>query len=243
MRDSFVIYANYGRKTQKLSMEQRGFLFTAILAYECGEELPELDDMTATAFEFIKDDLDANRQRYEAVCEKNRENANKRWQDRKKSDATACDRNRMDANHAEHEHDNEHEHEHEHECVVNTARARAREDTHDTPDDTTSKNDVIRIPTIDAVADENAERGYGLTFESMQGFMEYNKSRSWRMDWKTALKKWAEKEHKGKPPDNKGKKNAFTNFENQHSYDFDALERTILSKPPIGGAHGAVNTG
>ena len=50
MRDSFVIYTNYGRKTQKLTMEQRGYLFTAILAYECGEELPELDDMTATAY-------------------------------------------------------------------------------------------------------------------------------------------------------------------------------------------------
>ena len=227
MRDSFVIYTNYSRKTQKLTMEQRGYLFTAILAYECGEELPELDDMTATAFEFIKDDLDANRQKYDAVCEKNRENANKRWQNQKKDNATAYDRIRPTANHAEHEHDNEHEYEHEHDVVVN---ARAREDTHDTP---TTTSEPIRIPTVEAVLVESCDRGYNLSVDSIKGFVEYNQSKVWKMDWKDALKKWADREKEREKKKAAPKKNGFTNFENQHTYDFDKM--AFLAKP-IGGS-------
>ncbi len=58
-------------------MEQRGILFTAIYAYELGEELPEMDPLTAMCFGFIKSSLDANAEKYESRCEINRENGGK----------------------------------------------------------------------------------------------------------------------------------------------------------------------
>lgn len=58
-------------------MEQRGILFTAIYAYELGEELPEMDLLTAMCFGFIKSSLDANAEKYESRCEINRENGGK----------------------------------------------------------------------------------------------------------------------------------------------------------------------
>lgn len=242
MNEAFTFYASFYESIKNLKKSaDRLKVYDAICEYGITGEAPDCDGVARSIFMLIKPVIDANLAKREAGA-KGGKAESKAEAKRKQNESKAEAKEKEPSTDIELDIDKDIDIDKEHECVV-TARARAREGTHDTPDDTTSKNDVIRIPTIDAVADENAERGYGLTFESMQGFMEYNKSRSWRMDWKTALKKWAEKEHKGKPPDNKGKKNAFTNFENQHSYDFDALERTILSKPPIGGAHGAVNTG
>lgn len=57
-----------------LSREQRGDLFTAIFAYSTGEELPEMDMVTQMCFGFIRSSLDSNSVKYQAKCEKNREN-------------------------------------------------------------------------------------------------------------------------------------------------------------------------
>lgn len=236
MRESFVMYTNYSRKIKLLTIEQRGILLTAILAYEAGEDIPQLDDMTTMAFEFIKDDLDANRRRYEDTCNKNRENAQKRWQNKKKSDATASDRNRVDANHADNEYEYEYEYENDTENeyeygVLNNARARAKDTTH-TPAPT--QEEPVRVPTIDVVADESVEKGYNLSFDSIKGFMEYNQSHGWKMNWHDALKKWADREKEREKKKAEPKKNNFTSFENQHQYDFDAL-KGILAQP-VGGA-------
>lgn len=99
-------------------------------------------------------------------------------------------------------------------------------DTH-TPEPT-------RIPTIDVVADESVEKGYNLSFDSIKGFMEYNQSHGWKMNWHDALKKWADREKEREKKKAEPKKNNFTSFENQHQYDFDAL-KGILAQP-VGGA-------
>lgn len=73
MKNSFVLYAEYAKHISILSMEQRGVLFTAIMAYSAGEELPEMDGMTQIAFSFIKEQLDRDKERYEATCKKRSE--------------------------------------------------------------------------------------------------------------------------------------------------------------------------
>lgn len=73
MKDSFVLYTKYEKRIQRLTMEQRGVLFTSILLYEAGSELPEMDDAVAMAFDFIREDLDENRAKYEEICRKRKE--------------------------------------------------------------------------------------------------------------------------------------------------------------------------
>lgn len=51
-------------------MEQRGELFTAILCYAAGEELPELDAVTDMALSFISSQLDRDREKWESIREK-----------------------------------------------------------------------------------------------------------------------------------------------------------------------------
>lgn len=54
-------------------MEQRGKLFTAILCYAAGEEIPELDAAADMAFSFIQDRMDRDNATYMQKCEKRRE--------------------------------------------------------------------------------------------------------------------------------------------------------------------------
>lgn len=76
-KDTFILRDDFYPQIKMLTMEQRGILFTAIYAYELGEELPEMDPLTEMCFGFIKSSLDANAEKYESRCEINRENGGK----------------------------------------------------------------------------------------------------------------------------------------------------------------------
>ena len=65
MKDSFVLYTRYGKHIKKLSMEQRGVLFTAILSYMEGEEVFGLEPATDMIFGIIKEDIDENNRKWE----------------------------------------------------------------------------------------------------------------------------------------------------------------------------------
>lgn len=73
-KESFIIYTSYEKNFSLLNMEQRGVLITAMMCYQLGKEMPEMDALTEMAFSFIKDDMDRNTQSYEEKCEKNRKN-------------------------------------------------------------------------------------------------------------------------------------------------------------------------
>lgn len=72
-KNSFVMYTEYLKHIQKMDMEQRGKLFTAILCYAAGEEIPELDAAADMAFSFIQDRMDRDNAAYMQKCEKRRE--------------------------------------------------------------------------------------------------------------------------------------------------------------------------
>lgn len=57
-KNSFVMYTDYLKHVQKLNMEQRGELFTAILCYASNENLPELDPATDMIFGVIQERID-----------------------------------------------------------------------------------------------------------------------------------------------------------------------------------------
>lgn len=73
MKNSFVVYADYLENIMLLSMEQRGMLFTALISYSSGMELPEMDGMTNMAFSFIKSQMDRDREKYEKTVQARRE--------------------------------------------------------------------------------------------------------------------------------------------------------------------------
>ena len=76
-QDTFILRLDFFPQVKMLSLEQRGQLLTAIFAYSAGEELPDMDQVTQMCFGFIKTSLDANAERYQAKCAKNRENGSR----------------------------------------------------------------------------------------------------------------------------------------------------------------------
>jgi hypothetical protein len=75
--DTFILRNDFFPQIKLLGREQRGDLLTAIFAYSTGEELPEMDQVTQMCFGFIKASLDANSEKYQARCDKNRENGSR----------------------------------------------------------------------------------------------------------------------------------------------------------------------
>lgn len=102
MRDSLVLHTDHFEQIEVLSMEQRGVLLTAIMQYQTGGEVPEMDAVTKMCFGFIRMQLDRDNAKFEAKCQRNAENAKRRWDanacDRMPENANACDRMPDDAN-------------------------------------------------------------------------------------------------------------------------------------------------
>ena len=74
MKNSFVIYHSYLDNLEDLTDEQFGKLFRALFHYEIKREEPNFAGGLKIAFNFIKRDLDANLEKYENICERNRLN-------------------------------------------------------------------------------------------------------------------------------------------------------------------------
>ena len=100
-KSSFLIYLDYEEQFNLLTDEQIGQLMRAIIKYEKTREIPQLNGIVKMAFSFIKTQLDRDREKYEARCEKNRENAKKGGRPRKKQKdnlkANGFNENQMDA--------------------------------------------------------------------------------------------------------------------------------------------------
>lgn len=100
-KSSFLIYLDYEEQFNLLTDEQIGQLMRAIIKYEKTREIPQLNGIVKMAFSFIKTQLDRDRKKYEARCEKNRENAKKGGRPRKNQKdnlkANGFNENQMDA--------------------------------------------------------------------------------------------------------------------------------------------------
>lgn len=208
---TFVLYKSYLQKTERLSDEQLGVLFRAILRYESGMELPEMDTATEMSFDFIKVDLDANEAKYAKQCEQNRKNVSARYEE----STTVYDRN-------------------ESTTKSTTVYDRIHTDT-DSDTDSGKDNKTPSIspplrrqipPTVEMVREYCNEKGFDF---DPQAFVDHYESNGWMVgktkmkDWQASCRTWAKspyRQTRGSP------KSKIVNFE-QHDYDFDETERAL----------------
>lgn len=73
MRDSFILYTENAEQINMLTNEQAGTLFKAVMNYQLGEDLPEMDGMVSIVFSVIRQKLDRDSAKYDEVCEKRKE--------------------------------------------------------------------------------------------------------------------------------------------------------------------------
>ena len=81
MKKSIIIYADCIAILEELTYEQAGRLFKAVLSYVNEEPVTEIegDPAVKMAFVVIKKQIDRDAEKYEIICQKRRDNINKRW--------------------------------------------------------------------------------------------------------------------------------------------------------------------
>ena len=82
----FVVYGDYKAVIDELDDEQVGKLFRGMMNYFVNGDEPNFADVLKFVFIPIKQQMDRDGSKYAKKCERNRQNANMRW------DANGCDR-------------------------------------------------------------------------------------------------------------------------------------------------------
>ena len=74
-RKSFMLYTDCGSTLKLLTNEEIGEVIRAVFALVQEEEIPEISSRTAEVFfSMLKTTLEREFEKYQAVCERNREN-------------------------------------------------------------------------------------------------------------------------------------------------------------------------
>jgi hypothetical protein len=77
-KKSFILYKDVYSPVKSLSNEQLGRLFRAIFDYQI-DGIEEVDEDIKMPFNFILNSFKADEEKYKEVCERNKRNAKKRW--------------------------------------------------------------------------------------------------------------------------------------------------------------------
>ena len=92
----FVVYGDIKETLDELTDEQVAALFRGMVDYHITGKEPKFKGVLKFVFIPLKQQMDRNTEKYEKQCERNRANANKRW-NAMQSDAVAYGRIRSDA--------------------------------------------------------------------------------------------------------------------------------------------------
>ena len=237
-RDSFVFYRSFYEALQNVPKKNRAEVYEAVFEYAFEAREPSLKGVTRALWELIRPQLDASQKRYENSM-KGAEYGKKgaeygKLGGRPKKEKTplkgdiekppigGISQNPLNVNVNENVNDNEN-------VNVNVSGSDGEQTTHtDHPSGTTGR------PSNLDVLGEIVQHGYRLEGKSIKAFMDYNDDRGWKMDWRLALKRWADNE---KPPDKQPKQNKagkFANFPQRDDPQHKALVSQLIAQQ-IGG--------
>ena len=182
----FFCQDEYLAKTAKLTDEEVGRLFRALIDYHANGVLAELDGRESIAFDFIKEDIDKAEEAYAKKCEQASKNRRKALS----NDATDVDggqRTLTDVNGCDHNNINK--------CNNNIS---------DNNINHSSNKNIVTLkrfvpPTADQIREYCDERGsYWIDPEK---FIDYYEARGWiltngkkMVDWKAAVRTWEKNE-------------------------------------------------
>jgi hypothetical protein len=76
-KDSFILYEEYYEPIKMLSTQDKGLLLTALYEYHMTGAIIELPSAAKILFQFIRQRMDYNQQKYREVCERNKANGSK----------------------------------------------------------------------------------------------------------------------------------------------------------------------
>lgn len=76
-KDSFILYEEYYEPIKMLSTQDKGLLLTALYEYHMTGTIIELPAAAKILFQFIRQRMDYNQEKYREVCERNKANGSR----------------------------------------------------------------------------------------------------------------------------------------------------------------------
>ncbi len=237
-KKSFVMYESWGTAIEKMSNEQAGELIKAIYAYQKDPDAAPKDPALAFVFELIKQQLDADSQRYKEACAARSEAGKKGGRPK----ANASDKKQMFSEESK-----------KSKCFSEKAKKADNDNEYDNDlkENTLEgvKEKRFAPPTLQEVKDYCLKMGY--THVDAERFIDYYTSNGWMVgknrmkDWKAAVRNWDRREKNPQRQDGAAevaKKNRFHNLE-EHGYDYDAMVWGMVGAAAQGEAGSAVEPG
>ena len=235
-KKSFVMHESWGAAFEKMSDAQAGELIKAIYAYQKDPDAAPEDPALAFVFELIKQQLDADSQRYKEACAARSEAGKKGGRPK----ANASDKKQMVSEESK-----------KSKCFSEKAKKADNEYDNDLKENTLEgvKEKRFAPPTLQEVKDYCLKMGY--THVDAERFIDYYTSNGWMVgknrmkDWKAAVRNWDRREKNPQRQDGAAevaKKNRFHNLE-EHGYDYDAMVWGMVGAAAQGEAGSAVEPG
>lgn len=235
-KKSFVMYESWGAAIEKMSNEQAGELIKAIYAYQKDPDAVPEDPALAFVFELIKQQLDADSQRYKEACAARSEAGKKGGRPK----TNASDKKQMVSEESK-----------KSKCFSEKAKKADNEYDNDLKENTLEgvKEKRFAPPTLENVSGYCREMGY--TNVDAARFIDFYTSNGWMVgknrmkDWKAAVRNWDRREKNPQRQDGAAevaKKNRFHNLE-EHGYDYDAMVWGMVGAASQNEAGSAVEPG
>lgn len=166
----FICHDDYLAKTAKLTDEEVGRLFRALMAYHATGEEKEITGREWLAFDFIREDIDRAEQAHEEKCRKNRENRMNAIDNERQRSSTDVNERQRSSTYKDKDKDNDKEKE----------------------KDNTKKRFIP--PTLEQVTEYMNEINCDI---DPQYFLDYQEARNWILsngkqakDWKAVIRTW-----------------------------------------------------
>ena len=171
----FICQDEYLAKCAKLSDQEVGRLFRALMSYHATGIEPELAGRESIAFDFIKEDIDKTEKAYAAKCEKNRQNRLTTNVDERERTITNVDERAQNKN------------------------IKEKENIKETTLKGSKEKPLARFtpPTVEEVASYCRERGNNV---NAQRFVDFYAAKGWKIgqnpmkDWKAAVRTWEQRD-------------------------------------------------
>ena len=202
-REFFKCFHDYRKKCEKLSDQEVGRLFRALMEYSEHGTAPELTGRESIAFDFIAEDIARDRAAYEQKCLTNAENGSKGG---KRTQANATERKRTEAKTSETD-------------KIKDIRNKTIRKT-----DSNESAKRFQPPTVEEVRSYCTERGNNV---DPQTFVDFYEAKGWMVgsnhmkDWRACVRTW----EKNRVDRGRGKQNPALKYEQKpiSKTDFDAL--------------------
>ena len=222
-----MFYRSFYEAIKEVPKKYRSAIYEAVFEYVFESREPSLSGVPSALWKLIRPQIDASQKRYENSKKgaeygkmggrpKKTKESEKPLKGYEKKPLKGNETETLNVNVNSNVNDNEN-------VNVNVSVPDDEQTTH-----TDHSSGTTERPSNLDVLGEMVSKGYQLNGESLKAFMDYNDERGWKMDWRLALKRWADKE---KPPDAPKQSPAgkFANFPQRDDPVHDAMVKQVIA--------------